>query len=512
MGRTEASIRNARTEIACYFITTIANFLSRWAFVKLLPTEYLGLSGVFSSVLSILSLAELGIGTAVTCNLYRPLADDDRAQVAAIMALYRNAYRMAGTAVVLLGIALVPFLGYLVPDMGSVPDAYLVYGLFVANSALSYLFSYKKSLAVAAQKQYLSTAAGTAMDVACPVLKIAGLWLTGNYFVYFGIGMAMGVFRDVAVSNIVDRMYPYAAHGKASDLDAGTRRRIWADVRALFLHDVGGAVVFGTDNMLISMFDGIVAVGLYSNYSMVVSVLSRLYGRVISSATASIGDMGVSGDKGLALSVFWKLEFLCCALYGFSTACLASLLGPFVELWLGSAFVMDWTVTAAVALNFYLRGMRQAVLAFRAGYGLYRHDRFRPIAEAAVNLAASILLARKIGFVGVLFGTSVSTVATCFWREPQVLFRHGLAAPLMPYFKAFARNTAVTLIASAGACAAVHMAGMEGIAGFILKCAAAASVSGAVFFAAYHRREEFRYFLSLSAGIWPAIRRHGKGA
>lgn len=486
--------------------SAIVSFFTRKVFVLVLTKEYLGLNGTFSNILSILSLTELGVGTAITFSLYKPLAQGNQGQVTAIMALYRRIYRVIGIVVAALGSALMPLLPVLIRGLPDIPHLDLIYLLFVFNSALSYFYAYKQSLIIADQRQYIVTAWQSGLDMVLVTAQAVFLLLTRNYFVYLGLQIGMTLLKNIILSRQTDRLYPFLRVAGHENLDSGIKREIVLNVKALFTHNLGGIVVFSTDNLLIAYFVGMVGVGLYSNYLMVVNNLRTIYDQLFRSATASAGNLGASENPQRALSVFWNMNFFACWLFGFSSVCLAVLLNPFISLWVGDEYLLSQNVVWLIVLNFYVWGMRKAVLLFWNAYGLYWHDRYKPIAECVVNLAASIVLAVRFGIAGILAGTVISTMTTCFWIEPVLLFRHAFQTSSGRFFRDYAVNTVVTLL-TLGVVWIVCTMLPAGIPAFIAKMALCTVLGNAGFLIAYCRRKEFRYFVQILLSRFPLVHR-----
>lgn len=350
---------------------------------------------------------------------------------------------------------------------------------------------------MADQRQYIKAMGQLITQVLLQLAQILFLWLTRSYFVFLGLSIGAGLIKNLVLSKIAGRLYPYISAGQKERLKPETSATIMRNVKAMITHKIGSAVVFSTDNLLISFFDGIVNVGLYSNYYMVTGTLNSTYHRAFSSLTASIGNLGATADGAQALPVFYRLNFVGGWLYGFSAACLVVLFNPFIELWLGADFLFSQVDVCLIALNFYLTGMRQATLTFRSAYGVYWEDRYRPIAEAAVNLVASIVLAVPLGITGIFLGTSISTITTCLWEEPLILFRYRLKAPVWPYLQHYAVNTAVTVLTTAVVWVICSVLPGAGLPQFIAKMAVCAVVGNLGFLLPYHRREELRYFTQL---------------
>ncbi|MCI9466497.1 MAG: hypothetical protein HFE99_05200 [Ruminiclostridium sp.] len=502
MSRTENSLRNIKFALFFQAASILVAFLTRKVFVLVLTQEYLGLDGTFSNILTMLSLAELGIGGAITYSLYKPLAQDDRAQITALMALFRRVYWSIGGIVALLGCALAPLLPVLIRDMPDLPHIYLIYMLFVLNTALSYFGVYKQSLIIADQRQYITSTCHYGLKMLLFLAQALFLWLTHNYFVYLGLMLGATLAENLILTYQANRLYPYLKKATPAPLPQETRKDILRNTKALLTHRVGGIVVFGTDNLLISAFVGVISVGLYSNYLMVTNGLKTAYGQLFRSLTASVGNLGATKDSGqAALPVYWKVNFVGGWLFGFSAICLAVLLNPFIDLWLGEAFLFRQEIVCLIALNFYVTGMREATLTFRDAYGLYWYDRHKPIAESLINLAVSAALAIPLGVAGIFLGTFISTMTTCFWIEPVVLFHYGFHAPVKRYFQEYAVNTLVTLATGAVVwwlCTLLPGSGMVLFCGKAAVCLVAGNLG---YLLAYHRREEFRYFLQLASGM-----------
>ncbi len=501
MSRTENSLRNLKFAILFKLAAILINFAARKVFVVILSAEYLGLNGTFSNILSMLALAELGVGAAITYSMYKPLAEDDRGLIISLMALYRKLYTVIGIVVAVLGAAVTPFLPLLIKDLPDIPHIYLIYLMFVADSALSYFFVYKQSLITADQKQYIVTAYSFRIRLAATVVQTVFLVITHNYIVYLSLQIAATVLINVLLARKADSMYPYLKGAKAEALPKEVGNQISKNVRAMMAHKVGSVVVFGTDNLLIAYFVGSISVGIYSNYLMITNGLRSIYITVFSSLTASVGNLCSSEDKSHALEVFWRVCFIGEWLFGFSAICLMVLLNPFVELWLGSEYLFSLPIVFMIVLNFYVTGMRQACLTFREAMGLYWYDRYKPLFESVINFAVSALLAVKYGIVGIFIGTFVSTMTTCFWVEPYVLFKYGFKAKVRPYFARYALNTLVVCVAAAVTWFISSLLPAAGLLPFICKLFVCALVPNLFYLAVYGRTPEFEYFKKMVFGF-----------
>lgn len=501
MSRTKNSLKNIKYALFFQAASILVSFFTRRVFVQMLSQEYLGLNGTFANILSMLSLAELGVGSAITYSLYKPLAEKDEKQIAARMALFRRAYWTIGLTVALLGVCLTPFLAVLIRDLPDIPNIHLIYFLFVLNTSLSYFFSYKQSLIFADQRQYLATVCHRSLNILLQLAQALFLWFTKEYFIYLELQIGTTLLENLILSLIADRLYPYINANPHEKIDPTAKAEIIKNTKAMMIHRVASIVVFGTDNLLISYFVGVVAVGLYSNYLMITSALTGIYGQLFSALTASVGNLGATADSKQVFAVFRRLNFAGSWLYGFSAVCLAVLLNPFIELWLGTDYLFSQDIVRLIVLNFYVTGMRQVVLTFRSAEGLYWYDRHKAIAESIVNLTVSAVLAVPFGVAGIFIGTFISTMTTCFWAEPVVLFKYGLHTSVRPFFKDYAVNTVITLLTFSAVwyiCEALPGTGLPLFIGKMMVCAVGGNVG---FLLAYGRRDEFHYFVELFVRI-----------
>ena len=487
MSRTNNSLKNIRYAALFKLAVVLVNFISRRVFVTILSDAYLGLNGTFANILSMLSLAELGVGTAITYSMYKPLAEQDEDQLLGLMALYRRFYWIIGIVIAVIGAGLTPFLPKLIHDHAAlnVPHIQLIYLLFVFDSALSYFFVYKQSIITADQKQYVVTFYQNIILILSVVAQIIFLLLTKNYFVFLGIKIAGTLLTNLLLARKANKLYPYLTQRRKVGLPAETRTTISKNIRATLMHKIGAVVVFETDNFLIMYFIGAIAVGFYSNYLMITQGLMNVFTMVFRSMTASVGNLCAEEDKSHAREVFWKLTQTGVYIH----------VGP--EIGVASTKAYTTQIVLLICLNFYLTGMRQGVLTFRDAMGLYWYDRHKPIAESLINLGVSIALAKPLGIAGIFIGTFVSSITTCCWIEPYILFKHGFRSSSKPYFLKYAIHTLVTAVIGYATWSLCTLLPNSGFMPFIGKLFICAVVPNLGYFLVYGRTEEFRYAMEL---------------
>lgn len=501
MTRTDNAIRNAKYVLFAQALSLVFSFITRRFYVEFLSAEYLGLNGLFSNILTVLSLAELGIGTSVTFSLYKPIAERDEVKTAALMRFFGRAYTVIGTVVLAVGLLLVPFLRFFVDDIEAVLDAvprfYLIYALYVIRSACSYFFTYKRTLLVADQKRYVSSLVAICSSIALFVAECTSIYFTRDYVLFMVLSIVIVLADNIAVSIVADRMYPFLRKNKNTALDPDDKAVIKTNIEASFLHNIGGVIVNGTDNIIISRFVGFLKEGIYSNYHLICAAVDSLIRPVFQSITPSFGDLGVSGDDKHKTAVFHNIFFAASWIYGFCSIAIFILAEPFITLWLGDGFELESSAVLILACNFYVTGMRRPGMLAREAMGLLRYDKWKSIIEAAINLVVSIALARPLGVTGVLIGTLASSLLTCFWIEPLVLYRYGLRENVGKYFVRYGTYTAVSAVAFAISyfvCSAVTIAG---IFGFSIKTVVCCVVPSAIYTLVYFRTNEMKSYISL---------------
>lgn len=446
MSRIDNSLKNMKFGAIGYFLSYIFTFATRRVFVLFLSIEYLGLNGLFSNILSMLSLAELGIGTAICFSLYKPLAFGETEKIQALMQLYKKAYTLIGSLVIVVGLSFIPLLPFLLGEVPDIPHLNSIYALFVIDSGISYFLSYKRTILVADQKKYIDSNFYYGFQIVKALLQIIVLLLTGNYILFLLIMLGTTISENLVIRHRINQMYPYLRNMEKKSLSKDEKTKIKKNVYALTFHKIGGVVVNGTDSILIVKFVSLASAGINSNYLMVTTALRKVISIIFTSLTASIGNLAVEKQGAGSKAFFDQLDFLSSWIFGFSAISLLALFNPFISLWLGPEYLFDHKVVFVIVLNFYLTGMLLPVRTFNASMGLFWYDRYKPIFESLVNLGFSIYLVTRIGLVGVLIGTAISTITVCFWFEPYVVFRFGFELPVFSYFKNYVRYTLTTFI------------------------------------------------------------------
>lgn len=492
--RTRNSLINSGANLGIKGLTIILSYAVRVVFIRMLGAQYAGISGLFTDILTLLSFAELGIGSAIIYALYKPIAENDQNKIAMLMRFYRNAYRVIALVILAAGLCLIPFLNYIVkgvPDI--VEDIRLLYTLYIVNASVSYLFIYRATLLMANQREYITIKIKAVIMLIKTIVEIILLLVFKNFLVYLCFSISVNIIQNILISQKAKRSFPALEEKNARKLPDGDRKRIGADIRALMLFKITEALLNGTDSSIISAFLGTEVVGVVYNYNLIISQLYGFIFQIANAITASIGNLIATETKEHQYEVFRTLMFLTFWIYCFSSSCMWTLFTPFIELSFGKNYVLPDVVVALMILWFYLRGNISPVFSFRTSSGLFKQGKWRWIAMTLINITVSILLVKVIGLAGVVIGTIVSMLTTEFWYDPLLVFRKVFERPISEYIKSYALYFAITLICSIFTrwlCSWILCPSL--FVTFLLKAILAVIIPNIILFILFSKTKEFR--------------------
>lgn len=442
--RVNHSLINIAAGLTNQAVITSLSFISRTVFITYLGVEYLGISGLFTSILAMLALAEAGVGSSIVYSLYKPVAENDHEKINVLMKLYKKAYLLIALIVFLLGMAIMPFLGFFVKDT-NVENVHLIYFIFLMNTVLPYLYLHKNNFLSVCQKTYIVTGIYSISSILSVILKIAILYYTHNFVLYLLVDCALTIITSVFLAIIVNKKYPFLKNKVTTTLDIETKKDIFKNIKAILLQNIGVYLVFGTDNIIISSFVSVAAVGLYSNYHMLIEICRTFVNQVSSNIYHSVGNLVAKETKEKVYSIYKITMFLNFWLYSLCGILLFILLAPFITLWIGPEFLLGNTVLILLIIIFYERGMRNAISTVKTTSGIFHEDRYAPLCQAAVNLIISIVLVRSMGIAGVFIGTLVSAAAVPFWVTPYLAYKKVFGKSVLLYYTRYFFYTAAAV-------------------------------------------------------------------
>ncbi len=499
--RTRNTLRNLTFGFGAQVLQYTLSFITRTIFIALLSVEYLGVNGLFTNVLSVLSLAELGVGGAFVSLLYKPLHENDVEKIKSLMFAYRRAYMLIAVVVGIAGLSIYPFLNIFIKD-NNIENIGIIYLMFLTGSVTSYLFAYKIDLLIADQKIYIRTIYTQIFVFIQYIFQIAALLLTRNFILYLAIQITCPILNNLIISSKINRLYPFLKE-KSLLLDRDTYKDLKNRVSAGMYHHFGYVIINGTDSIVISAFLGVYCVGLYSNYLLIIGVVSAFIKLAFVSVTASIGNLTVSSEKEKSYDVFCKLQFLNFILSGFSAICFITLFNPFIGLWIGDEYVLSQYIVVLIVVMFYLgqSGMQYSINIFKETTGLFYYDRYYSLLEGLINIIASIFLVRIWGLAGVFVGTIIAILATRFWTEAYFVFGKLFCQPLSKYYYRYFKYALNTLVVAAVVYYTARLIPHDSWTGFFIMAASTALLILMAFSICFCRSDEFAFFLKIATNV-----------
>lgn len=440
MSRTTNAIRNLEFGILGKIVNLVLAFVSRTIFIYFLGSTYLGVNGLYTEILSLLSFAELGFGSAMTFAMYKPVAEDDKEKIVKLLGFYKVVYRIIAGVITLLGILLTPFLQYIVKgaDWLSVTELRVYFLIFLVNTVVGYFVTYKYAYLNALQKNYINTNIDTIVGAISYCAQMIVMLLFKNFLLYLLVNSLVLTTSRVVIAVYLNKRYPILKEKPVVPLSADEKKPIFKEVRGVMVHQFSSVAVHSTDNILISMISGlgVVAVGYISNYNMLMNSILAFVTILFGSVTSGFGNLVVTSSVENYHKVFKEINFLNFWIYGFCSICFWILIPPFITLWIGADKLIDSTSFLLIIINSYLMGQSVAFNNARIAKGNFGRDKVWAFAQAIVNLVVSIIAGYYFGLVGIYIGTVVSRLVYVIFR-PYSTYHFLFGQSSGEYYKKF---------------------------------------------------------------------------
>lgn len=498
--RTSKSIKNAKWSILLQVVTILTKFITTTVFVKILGIDYNGLNGLFNEVIAMLSLAEMGVGSAIVYNLYKPLAEHDTAAVQRLMGLFKTAYRGIAASILVLGLILTGFIQYIVTDT-NFDTSYirLVFVIFVVQSAASYLFAYKRSLLNADQQNHVVSVVTLVFNLLLVVLNVAVLLLTHNYIAYLLVGFCITMGINIVTSVIADKKYPYIKQ-KAKALPE-EKKGVISNIKHIFIGTLSGKVTTSTDNILISVLVSTYQIGIYSNYALIMNAVKSIFSKITESISGGFGNLVATESPERVDKVFKRASFLYQSLgFGLSMV-LFGVLTPFVKLWIGTDYVITDAVLYISVFNVFLFIAREPLWKIIQTTGFFAQDKNISIIGTIINLVLSIGLGKLWGMAGIFLGTS-STLLIQIVLKVILLYKYKLKIspwPCMRRWLFLSLLTAAGMLLIGVICAQISLP--VAILDILLKGVISAILGAGIMILLYRKTDEFHYCIDMAKHV-----------
>ncbi len=428
--RTTNTIYNFISSIGGLIITYIMQFLIRTIFIRTLGSEYLGINGLFSNILTMLSLAELGVGSAVLFKLYDPIAKKDNHRILILIKFYKKIYLMIGIVITIIGLCLVPFLPMIINDYSQIKtlgiNPIFIYLLYLLQSVSSYLFfAYKSAIIKANQKEYMLNCINYIFTILSGIIQIILLVLFHNFELYVIVLIVNVIAQNFAGAMLANKLYPFIKEKTDDKISKKEIKEILKDCSALLIYKLNGVVLGATDNIIISTILGLKMVGIYSNYFTLYSAIKTMINNVFNSVLHSLGNLHTTHNYNLEYKVFKVMNLIAIILAATGGIGIFCISNEFIKLWLGNNWVLSQPFALLLGIEVYTVSIRAFLGKYRNTMGLFQQAKYRPLFGIIINIIVSVILVKYWGICGVIVGTIIADFMTVIWYDPIIIHKYG---------------------------------------------------------------------------------------
>lgn len=495
--RTENAVKNVKVMFICQTVSIFFSFISRTIFSNLLGTEYLGVNGLFSSILLLLSFVELGIGNALIYKLYKPIHNGDIEQIKTYMRSYKIIYRVIMAAIFVIGLSFVPFLDFFIKEVSIAEDIRFIYLLFLINTLSTYIFVYKKSMIIADQKNYIVAIYQQSFTILMHVVQTILLIFTHNYVFYLVSMIVCNILNNFFMARKANKLYPFLLQKPKMKMSSEDKKSLFEDTKGLFLTKIASTILESTDKMVISAFINVSTVGIVSNYTMITQMVVNFLNQVISSITSSIGNLAVQKNSRNEYLIFKRLYFANAMLFGYVCIGMFLLLKFFVcNIWLNGDYTLSTLTVTVIILEVLLRGMHFTVYTFRTATGYFSQLKIVHLLGAILNVILDIILIQYIGLAGVFIGTIIARTIIRM-SDVYVLFSNEFQMPIYKYYLIECKYLICFILVIAASLFMIQRIHLSGIVSFVCAIAIITIIFIFITIVLFYRSDEFQYLIRL---------------
>lgn len=495
--RKKRSLFNIIFSLGSFFITMIFTFITQAMIVKILGIEYSGVNGLFTNVLTMLSVAELGIGNAIIFKLYKPLAKGDKEKIKSWMKFYKICYRYVALFVFIVGIVIIPFIPLIVNKTTINDNIIILYVISFLDVVFSYIMTYKRSLLYADQKNYVINIIHMGYVILMNICQIVVLLLFKKYLLFLIVKLIYRCLENIIINLYVNKNYPYIKE-KANNIDLVEKKDIFERVRAIFLQKVSFVINKGIDNIIISLFLGVTAVGYYTNYNLVANTLCSVIYQVMSGFLASIGNMLIDNNSQKNYKIYLVVNLINSSLTAICIVGFICCIQPFINIWLGNSYLLPMSIVISFGIFIYSDSIRRSITLYKEAAGICKEDKYVYVAMAIINLILSIVLCLFIGISGVILGTAFSYLFLIFYSYPKYIFKRVFNKKAIIYYKEkflFIFIIIVSSVVSFGIC---NLISFNSILQFVFNGIIASLITSIIIIITFKKKEEFIYLKDMA--------------
>ncbi len=474
-------------------LTIFLTFFCRTLFIKYLGIQYLGINGLYANILELLSLTELGLSNIALFRLYKPIADNDEKKINELVTFFTKVYNVIFLIVLLFGLLITPFLRFIIDSNLPLNELTIYYLMFLLNTCFSYLFISKRLLIIADQKIYIVKNATTVFLVIQNLLQMIIIYFYKNYYLYLIIQIVCTLLLNIFIGYKCKKNYIFLKTDKS--LSNNEKKDIFLQTKDLFIYKISVVIINSTDNIFVSILLGTIFVGYYSNYSMIVTMISNILIVIVNSISSSIGNLNVKETNDKKVDLFYVLLFAMQWIVGICSTCLLLLFNDFITLWIGENYLFDiWTVIIIV-LNFYVTNIISPIWIYREAMGLYNKVKNIILLTAFLNIVLSLILGYFFGLSGIFLATIISKMLTTIWYEPIILLKNSLKSSVKIYYIKQILFMMFFIISSYVVYEFTKNIVVNSLSLFIFKALIVLLLSNIIYLVLFFRKKEFKYII-----------------
>lgn len=429
------SLINVITAVFFKIILLVLTLFTRRFLIQYVGNEANGVFSLYTSIIGFLAIADLGIGTAITFSMYKPIVNGDNYKVSALYKLFIKFYTIIGVVIAVAGLCILPALPYLAKDYNADFNLYYTFLLMLASIVISYFYSAKTSLINAYKNNYVTTSFNSISVIISNVLQLLVLYFFKSFELYLVCKIVASLIEWLLTS-LYFRKHHKALLDMSAKLDDATKKEVMQKTKAMFMHKIGGLLVNTSDSIIISAFISVILLGKYSNYTTIVVAMNGVISLVFTPLTSIIGHLCVGDNNKLKLkyfNFFYGVNFIIGIVFYLGYY---AVIDDVITICFGQGLELSKDISIVITINYFIQFMRQSVLTFRDATGTFYNDRYKPLVEGALNIILSISLVYVCGITGVIIATIITNLLICHTVEPYVLFKDGLeTSPKKYYFE-----------------------------------------------------------------------------
>lgn len=452
--RIKNSLNNSLYSILNLLLITVFKIIYRTIFIKILGEEYLGINAAMTNIIAVLSLAELGFSQAIAYLLYKPLSEKNTGKTLAYINNFKKIYSYIGLFVILAGIALLPFLGKIIPANINIAELNIIFMLFIANASITYFWSYKRTLIIADQKNYRIIPIISLYQTIDLIIKSIVLLLTKDFILTLCLQLIVKILENYFVNRKISSIYKSTFENIEIPLTKEEKKTIKNKTIATFYHKIGDVFVNNIDSLVISAFVGVSILGVYSNYTMLIAILATFISVAFNSIIASFGNLIIE-KKEKSEENFYIIQLISIFLFGLLSINILTQINNVIFLWIGEKYIMSNDIVYLLTINFFIIGIRTPILIAKSAGGIFEKDKYAPLCEGVLSLLIALLLVGKYGIIGVLMGKLIAVISIPLLVQPYITYKYIFSKSIFAYISKlgklsilFSISALITILAS----------------------------------------------------------------